>query len=147
MIYEITTRLEALTLNTVISGFMEFTNKLVAAAKNAGGIDKDSLETLAILLCPFAPHIAEEIWQILGHDESVFRQTWPKYDEGKLKEDTVNVAVQINGKVKANIDVAADADKDTVLSAAKEALGSKLSGTIIKEIYVPGRICNIVVKP
>ncbi len=147
MIYEITTRLEALTLNTVISGFMEFTNKLVAAAKNAGGIDKDSLETLAILLCPFAPHIAEEIWQILGHDESVFRQTWPKYDEEKLKEDTVNVAVQINGKVKANIDVAADADKDTVLSAAKEALGSKLSGTIIKEIYVPGRICNIVVKP
>lgn len=147
MIYEITTRLEALTLNTVISGFMEFTNKMVAAAKNAGGIDKDSLETLAILLCPFAPHIAEEIWQVLGHDESVFRQTWPKYDEEKLKEDTINVAVQINGKVKANIDVAADADKDTVLAAAKEALGSKLNGTIVKEIYVPGRICNIVVRP
>ncbi len=147
MIYEITTRLEALTLNTVISGFMEFTNKLVAAAKNAGGIDKDSLEALAILLCPFAPHIAEEIWQTLGHDESVFRQTWPKYDEEKLKEDTINLAVQINGKVKATIDVAADADKDTVLAAAKDALGSKLSGTIVKEIYVPGRICNIVVRP
>lgn len=147
MIYEITTRLEALTLNTVISGFMEFTNKLIAAAKNAGGIDKNSLETLAILLCPFAPHIAEEIWQVLGHDESVFRQTWPKYDEEKLKEDTINVAVQINGKVKATIDVAADADKDTVLAAAKEALGSRLNGTIVKEIYVPGRICNIVVRP
>ncbi len=147
MIYEITTRLEALTLNTVISGFMEFTNKLIAVAKDAGGVDKDSLDSLAVLLSPFAPHIAEEIWEVLGHNESVFKQTWPKYDEAKLKEDTINLAVQINGKVKANITVAADSDKDTVLTAAKEALGSKLNGTIVKEIYVPGRICNIVVKP
>lgn len=147
MIYEITNRLEALTLNTVVSGFMEFTNKLIAVAKEAGGVDKISLETLAILLSPFAPHIAEEIWEVLGHNESVFRSKWPTYDESKLKEDTVNIAVQINGKVKANIDVPADADKDTVLASAKEALGAKLNGTIVKEIYVPGRICNIVVKP
>lgn len=146
MIYEITNRLEALTLNTVVSGFMEFTNKLIAVAKEAGGVDKSSLETLAILLSPFAPHIAEEIWEVLGHNESVFRSTWPTYDESKLKEDTVNIAVQLNGKVKANITVAADADKDTVLAAAKEALGSKLTGTVVKEIYVPGRICNIVAK-
>lgn len=146
MIYEITNRLEALTLNTVVSGFMEFTNKLIAVAKEAGGVDKSSLETLTILLSPFAPHIAEEIWEVLGHNESVFRSTWPTYDESKLKEDTVNIAVQLNGKVKANIIVAADADKDTVLAAAKEALGNKLTGTVVKEIYVPGRICNIVVK-
>lgn len=146
MIYEITNRLEALTLNTVVSGFMEFTNKLIAVAKEAGGVDKSSLETLTILLSPFAPHIAEEIWEVLGHNESVFRSTWPTYDESKLKEDTVNIAVQLNGKVKANITVAADADKDTVLAAAKEALGNKLTGTVVKEIYVPGRICNIVVK-
>lgn len=146
MVYEITNRLEALTLNTVVSGFMEFTNKLIAVAKEAGGVDKSSLETLAILLSPFAPHIAEEIWEVLGHNESVFRSKWPTYDETKLKEDTINIAVQLNGKVKANITVAADADKDTVLASAKEALGNKLTGTIVKEIYVPGRICNIVAK-
>lgn len=146
MIYEITNRLEALTLNTVISGFMEFTNKLIAVAKEAGGVDQSSLDALAVLLAPFAPHIAEEIWEVIGHKESVFRSTWPTYDESKLKEDTINIAVQLNGKVRANITVAADADKDTVLAAAKEALGSKLTGTIVKEIYVPGRICNIVAK-
>lgn len=146
MIYEITNRLEALTLNTVISGFMEFTNKLIAVAKEAGGVDQASLDTLAILLSPFAPHIAEEIWEVIGHSESVFRSKWPIYDESKLKEDTINIAVQLNGKVRANITVASDADKDAVLTAAKEALGSKITGTIVKEIYVPGRICNIVAK-
>lgn len=146
MIYEITNRLEALTLNTVISGFMEFTNKLIAAAKESGGVDQSSLDALAVLLSPFAPHIAEEIWEVVGHKESVFRSTWPTCDESKLVEDTLNIAVQLNGKVRANITVAADADKDTVLAAAKEALGDKITGNVVKEIYVPGRICNIVAK-
>lgn len=146
MIYEITNRLEALTLNTVVSGFMEFTNKLIAAAKESNGVDQSSLDALAVLLSPFAPHIAEEIWEVIGHKESVFRSTWPTCDESKLVEDTVNIAVQLNGKVRANITVAADADKDTVLVATKEALGDKITGNIIKEIYVPGRICNIVAK-
>ena len=135
---EITKRLEALTLNTVVSGFMEYTNKMIAVAKAAGGIDKDSLETLTLLLAPFTPHISEEMWQLLGHDTSVFTHGWPKYDESKLKEETVNIAVQIS--------VDPNADKDTVLAAAKAALGDKLSGNIVKEIYVPGRIVNIVVK-
>lgn len=143
---EITKRLEALTLNTVVSGFMEYTNKMIAVAKAAGGIDKDSLETLTLLLAPFTPHISEEMWQLLGHDTSVFTHGWPKYDESKLKEETVNIAVQINGKVKVQLSVDPNADKDTVLAAAKAALGDKLSGNIIKEIYVPGRIVNIVVK-
>ncbi len=143
---EITKRLEALTLNTVVSGFMEYTNKMIAVAKAAGGIDKDSLETLTLLLAPFTPHISEEMWQLLGHDTSVFTHGWPKYDESKLKEETVNIAVQINGKVKVQLSVDPSADKDTVLAAAKAALGDKLSGNIIKEIYVPGRIVNIVVK-
>jgi leucyl-tRNA synthetase len=146
MVCEITTRLEALTLNTVVSGFMEFTNKLISVAKESGGIDKESLETLAILLSPFTPHLAEELWEMLGHSESVFRQTWPTYDESKLKEDTVKIAVQVNGKVRATIEIAPDADKDAVLATAKEALGDKLSGNIVKEIYVPGRIVNIVAK-
>ena len=143
---EITKRLEALTLNTVVSGFMEYTNKMIAVAKAAGGIDKDSLETLTLLLAPFTPHISEEMWQLLGHDTSVFTHSWPKYDESKLKEETVNIAVQINGKVKVQLSVDPNADKDTVLAAAKAALGDKLSGNIVKEIYVPGRIVNIVVK-
>ena len=142
----ITKRLEALTLNTVVSGFMEYTNKMIAVAKAAGGIDKDSLETLTLLLAPFTPHISEEMWQLLGHDTSVFTHGWPKYDESKLKEETVNIAVQINGKVKVQLSVDPNADKDTVLAAAKAALGDKLSGNIVKEIYVPGRIVNIVVK-
>lgn len=143
---EITKRLEALTLNTVVSGFMEYTNKMIAVAKAAGGIDKDSLETLTLLLAPFTPHISEEMWQLLGHDTSVFTHGWPKYDESKLKEETVNIAVQINGKVKVQLSVDPNADKDTVLAAAKAALGDKLSGNIVKEIYVPGRIVNIVMK-
>jgi len=143
---EITKRLEALTLNTVVSGFMEYTNKMIAVAKAAGGIDKDSLETLTLLLAPFTPHISEEMWQLLGHDTSVFTHGWPKYDESKLKEETVNIAVQINGKVKVQLSVDPNADKDTVLAAAKAALGDKLSGNIVKEIYVPGRIVNIVIK-
>jgi leucyl-tRNA synthetase len=148
MVYEITSRLEALTLNTVVSGFMEYTNKLVAAAKSAGGCDKETLDTLAILLAPFAPHMAEELWEVLGHDKSVFLSAkWPTYDESKMKTDTVEIAVQINGKVKTTISLAHDADKDSAIAAAKEALGDKLSGTVVKEIYVPGRIVNIVVKP
>ncbi len=143
---EITKRLEALTLNTVVSGFMEYTNKMIAVAKAAGGIDKASLETLTLLLAPFTPHISEEMWQLLGHDTSVFTHGWPKYDESKLKEETVNIAVQINGKVKVQLSVDPKTDKDTVLAAAKAALGDKLSGNIVKEIYVPGRIVNIVVK-
>lgn len=143
---EITKRLEALTLNTVVSGFMEYTNKMIAVAKAAGGIDKDSLETLTLLLAPFTPHISEEMWQLLGHDTSVFTHGWPKYYESKLKEETVNIAVQINGKVKVQLSVDPNADKDAVLAAAKAALGDKLSGNIVKEIYVPGRIVNIVVK-
>lgn len=143
---EITKRLEALTLNTVVSGFMEYTNKMIAVAKATGGIDKDSLETLTLLLAPFTPHISEEMWQLLGHDTSVFTHSWPKYDESKLKEETVTIAVQVNGKVKVQLSIDPNADKDSVLAAAKEALGDKLSGNIVKEIYVPGRIVNIVAK-
>ncbi len=146
LIYEITNRLEALSLNTVISGFMEYTNNIINVAKKEGGVDKETIETLAVLLAPFAPHIAEEIWEIMGNKESVFKTTWPKYDESKLKEDVLTIAVQVNGKVRATIDVPAETSKDDVLAEAKKAIESKINGTIVKEIYVPGRICNIVVK-
>ena len=147
MIYEITTRLEALTMNTVVSGFMEYTNKMIDVAKNADGIDKESLEALVRLLAPFTPHIAEEMWRELGHDTTVFEAGWPEYDESKLVVSTVELPVQINGKVKDSIEIDKDEAKDVVLEKAKELLGGKLEGkTIVKEIYVPGRIINFVVK-
>ena len=147
LVYDVTTRLENFSLNTVISAFMEHNNKLIdLAKKNGGGVDKETLETMAVLISPFAPHFAEEMWEQLGHTETVFRAGWPTYDEEAMKEDEVEIAVQINGKTKAVISIAADADKDSAIAAGKEALGNKLSGNIIKEIYVPGRIINIVAK-
>lgn len=147
MVYEITNRLEALTLNTVVSGFMEFTNKIVAEAKNIGGVDRDTLETIITLLAPFTPHICEELWQMIGNTESVFKNKWCTYDEEKMKDSTIEIALQINGKVKGSLKIEADANKDNVLSLAKEILSDKLEGlNIIKEIYVPGRIVNIVAK-
>lgn len=147
MVYEITNRLEALTLNTVVSGFMEFTNKIVAEAKNIGGVDRDTLETIITLLAPFTPHICEELWQMIGNTESVFKNKWCTYDEEKMKDSTIEIALQINGKVKGSLKIEADANKDNVLALAKESLSDKLEGlNIVKEIYVPGRIVNIVAK-
>jgi len=147
MIYDITTRLEKLSLNTVVSGFMEHTNTLQDLAKQAGGVDKATIETLAILLSPFAPHMAEEIWEQLGNSTTVFAQTWPKWDDAMLKSDTIEIALQVNGKFRGNMVIAADLDKDSILEQAKAELADKLAGVeIVKSIYVPGRIVNFVVK-
>ena len=145
LVYDITTRLNSFSLNTVVSGFMEYNNKLIDLSKK-GGVDKNTLETYIILLAPFAPHIAEELWEQFGHTDSVFDQTWPEYDEDAMKDDEIEIPVQVNGKTRCTIFIPADADKDDVLAKAKEALGNKLTGTIRKEIYVPGRIVNIVAK-
>ena len=146
MMYDITNRLESFSLNTVVSGFMEYNNKFIDIAKKEGGVDKESLETMVIMLAPFAPHIAEELWQQMGHTESVFKNIWPKYEEAHMADDEKEIAVQINGKTKCVINVPADISKDDVLAIAKETLGGRLTGNIIKEIYVPGRIVNIVAK-
>ena len=147
MVYDITTRLESFSLNTVVSGFMEYTNKLTETAKKQGGLDKETLETAVTMLAPFAPHIGEELWSQLGHEESVFvNNSWPAFDEGKMADDEKEIAVQLNGKTRCTITIPVDLEKEEALSRAKEALGAKLSGTIVKEIYVPGRIVNIVAK-
>ena len=147
MVHDITERLESFSLNTVISGFMEYNNKFIELAKKQGGIDKKTLEIMVTLLAPFAPHVAEELWEVLGHDTSVFENNrWPEYDEDAMKDNDVEIAVQLNGKTKTVITIAADAAKDDVLAAGKAALGDKLTGSIIKEIYVPGKIVNIVAK-
>ena len=112
----------------------------------ADGVDRETLETAVILLAPFAPHLSEELWEALGHNESVFDQSWPEYDEEAMKEDEVEIAVQINGKARGKITIGADEAKDSVLAKAKEALAGKITGNVVKEIYVPGRIVNLVVK-
>lgn len=133
---------ENLKYNTAIAQLMTMLNDF----SKAGKITKGELKTFLILLNPVAPHITEEMWEAIGENGRVYQQTWPEYDEAKTVESTVEIAVQINGKTKATINIAKDADKDSVIAAAKEALGSRLSGNIIKEIYVPGRIVNIVAK-
>ncbi|NLM13933.1 MAG: leucine--tRNA ligase [Epulopiscium sp.] len=147
LIYEITTRMEDFHLNTVVSGFMEYTNKLANIAKASNGLDKGTIETLIVLLAPFIPHVAEELWEMTGHTESVFQETWPTYDEQKMKEDSIEIAVQVNGKLRSTIEVDINESKESVLEKAKALVEGKLDGkNIVKEIYVPGKIVNLVVK-
>ena len=146
MIHMITTRLEGFSLNTVISGFMECNNNLIAIAKKEGGMDKETLEAAVLLLAPFAPHMGEELWEELGHTDSVFHHEWPAHDEEAMKDDEVEIPVQVNGKTKAVISIPVDISKEDAIAKAKEVLGDKLSGNIIKEIYVPKKLVNIVAK-
>ncbi len=146
LVYDIEQRFNQFSLNTVISGFMEYNNKLIDLAKKEGGIDKETLKTYVTLLAPFAPHVGEELWQQLGGTGSVFHSQWPEYDEEAMKDDEIEVAVQVNGKTRAVINVPADIAKDQAIEAGKKAVADKLTGNIVKEIYVPGRIINIVCK-
>ena len=143
--YTITSRLTAFQLNTVVSGFMEFNNKFVELTQK-GGVDKETLKVFVQLMAPFVPHLSEELWERLGGEGSVFATEWPSADESAMKENTVEIAVQVNGKARAVVNIAVDADRDSAVAAAKEALGSRLTGTVVKEIYVPGKIINLVVK-
>ena len=145
MIYDITTRLENFSLNTVVSGFMEYNNKLNDIAKTQG-IDKETLKTAVVLLAPFIPHVSAELWEELGETGSVFDAGWPVCDEEAMKDNEIEIAVQINGKTKGTVLIATDEDKDSAIAKGKEAIADKLTGTIIKEIYVPGKIINIVMK-
>lgn len=147
LIYDITTRLESFSLNTVISAFMEYNNKFYEVAKTAGGIDRETIETYITLLSPFAPHMAEELWQQYGHTESVFKNTWPKHDENLRQDDEKEIAVQVNGKARGVVKLSVKASKEEALAAGRKAVADRLTGTVVKEIYVPGRIINFVVKP
>ncbi len=147
LIRDITVRMENFNLNTVVSGFMEYTNKLSDLQKKEGGIDKETIKTLILLLAPFTPHISEELWQAVGGEGSVFANTWPTYDEAKMKEDEIEVAIQVTGKIAGRMMVSPEAPDAEVIAKAKEQVAAKLEGkTIVKEIYVKGRIVNLVVK-
>ena len=145
MIKDVTTRFEQFSLNTVVSAFMEYNNKFVELTKTTG-VDKETLKAAVIMIAPFAPHIGEELWEQLGGSYSVFHQKWPEFNEDEMKADEVEIPVQINGKTRATIVIGVDEGKDAVLQKAKQAVSEKLTGTVVKEIYVPGKIVNIVQK-
>ena len=137
--------IEVLKHNTAIASMMSLLNDLYAA----GGVTKDELRTLLILVNPFAPHITEEMWQQQGFEGQIAHAQWPAYDEAKCVESTVEVLVQLNGKPKARLNLASGLDKDATLAAVKAdaSVAALLEGkTIVKEIAVPGKLVNLVVK-
>ena len=142
-IKKVSSDFESLKYNTAIAAMMSLINDFYK--KNT--VTKGEFKTLLTLLNPVAPHITEELWQANGFDGRLYQTSWPEYDEEKTVESTIELAVQINGKMKGTLKVSKDEQKDNILAMAKEMLGDKLTGTIVKEIYVPGRIVNIVVKP
>ena len=147
-IKKVTEDIENMRFNTAISALMIFVNE----ANQWNGLPKSIAESFVILLSPFAPHIAEELWNRLGKNQSVTYAKWPDFEEEYLKSDSIELPIQVNGKVRANITIPADKvkDKDFVIGLAKQNknIERHLDGTVtIKEIFVPGRIVNLVVKP
>jgi leucyl-tRNA synthetase len=142
-IAKVTDDFDGLRFNTAIAALMEFTN----AANKWPRLPRAIAEPFLLLLAPLAPHLAEELWSQLGHAESLAYAPWPEHDPRYLVAETLIVAVQINGKVRARIEVPADADEDTALGLAHaDANVSRyLAGAVIRRaIYVPGRIVNFV---
>ena len=144
-IKKVTEDIEQLKMNTAIAAMMSLLNEY--ADKKA--VTRKELETLLQLLNPFAPHITEEMWQQLGHATQLAYQPWPQYDENKCVDNTVEIAVQVNGKLRARLTVAADIAKEDAIALAKADtnVAKELDGkTICKEIYVPGKLVNIAVR-
>ncbi len=144
-IYAVTRDIEQLSFNTAIARMMEFTNYFFKVEKRP----KVVMERFVQLLSPFVPHLAEELWQQLGHDKTLAYEPWPQCDQSFLKEDTVEVPVQVNGKLRGRIVVPTGADNSVMESAARgdEKIAEWLGGkTVVKTIVVPGKMVNFVVK-
>ncbi len=142
VIKKVSNDFENLKYNTAIAAMMSLLNDFY----KKGSVTADEFKTLLILLNPVAPHITEELWSVKNYGGYVYQQTWPEFDEAKTVESTVEIAVQINGKTKATLAIGKEDPKDEVIAKAKEVIADKLTGNVIKEIYVPGRIVNIVMK-
>ena len=147
LVYDVTQRLESFSLNTVISGFMEYNNKLIDMAKKTGGIDKETIGNLY----PAPGSICSSCGRRnCGRNTAMkilYSHTqWPEADEEAMKDDEIEIPVQINGKTRAVISISAEASKEEAIAAGKEAIADKLTGNVVKEIYVPKKIINIVMK-
>ena len=137
--------IENMKFNTAIAAMMSFVNEVF----DNGGIPRDEMKAFVLLLCPFAPHLAEELWELLGGEGFASLQPYPTYDASLLVSDTVELAVQVCGKFKGTVTVPAAASEDEVWAAIESAglLTGALAGkTVVKRIYVPGRIFNVVAK-
>ena len=146
VVKKVSSDIENMKYNTAIAAMMSLVNDIYAK----GSINKAELKTFITLLNPFAPHITEEMWQVMGLDGMLNQTEWPTYDESKCVDNEIEIAVQINGKVRDRLVISADADSDEVIEAAKslDKIAEAVSGMqIIKELYVKGRLVNIVVKP
>jgi leucyl-tRNA synthetase len=145
-IKKVTRDIENMKFNTAIAALMTFYNEV----SSIGKITRDEYKTFLILLDPFSPHISEELWQRAGFLGRITDSNWPGYSEEKTVEEEIEIAVQINGKVKAKVDIPKDADERVVrdIVHGSDEVKSMLEGkTTVKEIYVNGRIYNIVIKP
>jgi len=143
---KVTEDIESMSFNTAISAMMVFANHLQSLKEN---VPMEAVEKLTLMVSPFAPHLGEECWSILGNTESLAYHPWVEYNEELCVDDTVTIGVQVNGKARGEISIAADADQDFALTAAKEVekVQNQLDGKDIKKvIYVPGRILNIIAK-
>ncbi len=144
-IKKVTEDIEGLKMNTAIAALMSLMNSINAS----GAVTKDEFKTFIILLNPFAPHITEELWELCGFEGMLNQTEWPKFDEAKCVDATVEIVVQINGKIRARLNVAADisAPDAIALAKAETAIMAEISGkNIVKELYVPKKLVNIVVK-
>jgi leucyl-tRNA synthetase len=144
LIKKVTEDIENMRFNTAISQMMIFTNHIYKTGK----ISRMSAEKFALILNPYAPHLAEEIWFFLGHNETLSTEKWPEFNVELAKDDMITVAVQINGKTRGTFEVNPEISKDELFALVKsdDKIAKYLAGTIVKEIYVPGKICNFVVK-
>jgi leucyl-tRNA synthetase len=146
-IRQVTRQIPELSYNTTIAAMMEYLNVVRAGGREAA---RAEVEPLVVMIAPFAPHMAEELWERLGHTESVFDgANWPAYDEGKTQETSVKLAVQVNGKLRATVEGPAEMDQDAAEAAARsdENVARYLGdGTLKRVIYVPNRLLNFVVE-
>ena len=134
-----------MSFNTAIARMMEFTNFFTREKTRP----RSAMKSFVILLSPYAPHIAEELWKLLGGNDSISNQTWPKWEESALVESSVEIPVQINGKVKVKISISPDTPREEMmeLALADDRVKALIEGkTIVKQIAVPGRLVNLVVK-
>ena len=144
-IKKVTEDIDTLKFNTAIAAMMTLVNKMY----EIGSVSRDDLKTLALLFNPFAPHMTEELWEVMNFGGTVTDQKWPSFDESKCVDDTIEIAVQVNGKVRAKLNVAADIEASDAIALAKqnEKISAEIDGkNIVKELYIKGRLVNIVAK-
>jgi leucyl-tRNA synthetase len=146
--YKVTDRLESFKFNTAISAFMEFLNAVTDQENKDKKVSKAAIETFIILLAPFAPHAAEEMWQLAGHAKSVFEAKWPTYDKDLIVSDMIELPVQVNGKLRGTLTIERDAGEEEIFAKALEVEGVKrhtAGKTIKKKLYVKGKIVTLVI--